>query len=108
MPPVVGPGVPMMTAVPSPLSTRLTPAGRAPADKEYDGVGNPVALNSPDVPRDPVMKVAAGGPLRIGASLMVSVNTSVGDATTLLAVMVMVCGPPVPAAGVPASVAVPS
>ena len=101
-------GVPANVAVPSPLSTRVTPPGSEPVSV-MAGVGLPVEVTV-KVPADPAVKVVLA-PLVMagatGAGLTVSVKDWVAsEPTPLLAVMVM--GKLPDEAGVPARVAVPS
>ena len=53
------PGVPASVAVPSPLSTNVTPAGSAPVDVSV-GVGVPIAVTV-KVPALPTRKLVADG-----------------------------------------------
>ena len=102
------PGVPAMVAVPSPLSTRVTPEGRAPVSV-MAAVGFPVEVTE-NVPGEPWVKleldplVMAGA---AGAGATVRVNAWVASEPTPLEA-VMVIGKLPAAPGVPASVAVPS
>ena len=100
----------MSVAVPSPLSVKVTPSGRAPASVS-DGVGAPVAatLNDPSVP---TVNVTLFPLVMAGADVMaftvnVNVCCALGE-TPLLAIKVMLNGLPTAEEGVPLSVAVPS
>ena len=97
-----------MVAVPSPLSTRVTPEGRAPVSV-MAAVGFPVEVTV-NVPALPAVKLALE-PLVMagaaGAGATVRVNAWVASEPTPLEA-VMVIGKLPAAPGVPASVAVPS
>ena len=98
-------GVPASVAVPSPLSTRVTPAGSEPVSV-MAAVGSPVEVTV-KVPADPVVKVVLAPLVMAGAASTVSVNDWVAsEPTPLLAVMVI--GKLPGAEAVPESVAVPS
>ena len=96
-------GVPARVAVPLPLSTNVTPVGRAPVSSRA-GSGVPVAVTGKEnaVPKatvsDPALVIA-------GACSMVSVKLWVTVPTALAAVMMKVEVPRV--VGVPERVAVP-
>src|SRR4051794_39008436 len=110
VPPVPAFGVPASVAVPSPLSTNVTPPGSAPLwlITIEAPVGKPVAVTA-KVPAWPTLKVAAAPLVMAGGWLMVREKVGVGfGAMPLFAVMTIGYVPPVPALGVPASVAVPS
>ena len=100
-------GVPASVAVPSPLSLNVTPRGSAPfSDKP--GVGTPLVVTV-KVPAWPTVKVVPAGLVTLGAWLTVRVKGWVASGLTpFVALIVNGYVPPVFAAGVPASVAVPS
>src|ERR1035438_5704822 len=79
---VEGAGVPCNAAVPLPLSTRVTPAGRAPASLSA-GVGKPVVVtvNDPSVPSE---NAALFVLVMVGAWFTVSVTVPVDGAYFLL------------------------
>src|SRR4051812_15413385 len=68
VPPVPGSGVPLSVPVPSPLSVKLTPEGRATPPRAIDGVGTPVVVTVND-PLVPTVKVAAFRLVIVGALL---------------------------------------
>ena len=70
VPPAVG--VPGRVAVPSPLSTNVTPEGRPPVS-ESDGVGNPAVVTVND-PAAPLEKVALDPEVMDGAWFTVRVK----------------------------------
>src|ERR1035438_6561454 len=103
VPPVPAAGVPLST----PPELSVTPAGSAPVSLKVDA-GKPEAVTV-KVPELPVLKVAWFRLVMEGASSTVSVKLCVPfGAVPLLAVIVNGKVPPVPVAGVPLSVAVPS
>ena len=106
-PPVPAAGVPASVAVPSPLSVNVTPGGSAPVSDNVE-LGTPVVVTV-KVPAWPTVKVAPAGLVILGAWLTVRVKAWVASGLTpFVALIVNGYGPPVFAAGVPASVAVPS
>ena len=99
--------MPAKVAVPSPLSTNVTPEGRAPVS-EYDGSGHPSDVKSklPDVD---VVNVVVATFVNEGASFTVKAKDCVASVpTALCAVRVESYTPPVPVVAIPASVPVPS
>src|SRR5436305_1305256 len=97
-----------MVAVPLPLSVKVTLAGSAPDWVGAALSGKPVVVTL-NVPAAPVWKVVVFELVMAGAWLTVGVKFCVAfGATPLLPVMTIGYVPPVPAAGVPAMVAVPS
>ena len=107
VPAVPAAGVPPRVAVPSPLSTNVTPDGNAP-DSDNDGFGRPVQVTVND-PADPTVNDTDAALVIAGAVVTVRVNAwMASDPTPLCAVNVSAYVPAVPAAGVPARVAVPS
>ncbi len=72
MPPVPAAGVPARVAVPSPLSTNVTPVGNAPVSLSA-GVGNPVVVTV-NVPAVPVVNVVVSALVIAGAWSTVSVK----------------------------------
>ncbi len=99
--------VPPRVAVPLPLSAKVMPPGNAPVSVSA-GAGKPVVVI---VKGDavPVTRVSALALVISGACRTVRVNNWVAAAPTpLVAEIVIGYVPPVPAPGVPASVAVPS
>ena len=108
VPPVPTAGVPPSVAVPFPLFVKVTPLGRAP-DSLSDGVGDPVVVTV-KLPAVPTANVVLFALVMLGAVPWFTVNVKLWVAavpTPLLAVRVREYVPPVPAAGVPPSVAVP-
>jgi hypothetical protein len=106
-PPVPAAGVPDRVAVPSPLSTRFTPDGSEPVSDKV-AVGLPVEVTVKD-PAVPTVKVVAAAEVMVGAASTVRVKDwEAAGLMPLAAWMVKVYEPPVPAAGVPDRVAVPS
>ncbi len=102
-------GVPARVAVPSPLSVKLTPAGRAPVLVMVVAAGTPgrgghgEGAGGSDARRwSWSALVMAGGWLTVSVKVWVA-----SGVTPSLAVRVSGYVPPVPAAGVPARVAVP-
>jgi len=94
-------------AVPSPLSTKVTPLGRPPVS-DSAGTGVPVVVTVM-MPADPSVKVVLSPEVMVGAPSTVRVNDCVASGLTPLeAVMLSGYVPLVPTAGVPARVAVPS
>src|SRR5262245_53978049 len=84
------------------------PLGRLAPPRAMVGVGKPdvVTVNAPAVP---TLNVALLALVMAGAWLTLSVKLWVGEGpAVLVAVNVIAYAPPVPAAGVPASVPVPS
>src|ERR1043165_8227362 len=109
MAPVPAFGVPESVAVPSLLLTNVTPPGSAPVSLMFIDapLGKPVAVTV-NVPAVPTLNVALFGLVIDGGSCTVSVKLCVPfGVTPLFAVMVIAYVPPVPAFGMPASVAVP-
>jgi hypothetical protein len=105
-PPVPAAGVPASDAVPFPLSTKVTPVGNAPVSAS-PGMGLPVAVTANE-PADPTVNVVDAPDVIAGAWFTVNVNDCCAFGNTpFAAVIVIGYDPPVPAAGVPASVAVP-
>src|ERR1700722_10250886 len=99
-------GVPARVAVPLPLSTKVTPEGSAPVS-ESEGFGNPVEVTENE-PAVPLENVVLDPEAMDGAWFTVKVKDCEASGTTpLVAYREMGSRPPVPAAGVPASVAVP-
>jgi hypothetical protein len=89
------------------LSTKLTPVGRVPTS-DRAAVGTPVVVTVND-PAEPAVNVVLLAEVMAGAWSTFRVNDWVAlGLTPLLAVMVIGYDPPVPPAGVPDSVAVPS
>jgi hypothetical protein len=106
VPPVPAAGVPLRLAVPFPLFTNVTPLGSAPVSVK-DGTGVPVAVTM-KLPAELTVNVVPLVLVITGPWLTVSVKLCVAAVPTpLLAVIVIAKVPPVPDAGVPASVAVP-
>jgi hypothetical protein len=92
--------------VPLPLSVRVTPLGSVPVF-DSAGVGKPVDV-TPNDPADPTVNVVDAPEVIAGAWFTVNVNDwCAGEPTPFVAFIVIEYVPPVPAAGVPASVAVP-
>ena len=107
VPPVPAAGVPESVAVPFPLSLNLTPRGSAPVS-DKPGVGTPVDVTV-KAQALPTVQVVWSALVIPGAWLTVRVKVWVAAGLTpFVAVIVNGYVPPVPAAGVPASVAVPS
>jgi hypothetical protein len=104
VPLVAAAGVPASVAVPFPLSTKVTPLGSAPVSMRA-GSGKPVVVTEKE-PGPPTENVVALALVIEGASFTVSVKVCVALFTLLVALKVSVYDPPVPAAGVPASVPV--
>src|ERR1700719_469296 len=107
--PVADEGEPLSVAVPSPLSLKVSPTGRAP-DSARDGVGTPVVvtLKDPKVPAEnvAVLPLVIAGACGVPVSVSVSPCWASGD-KPLLAVKRMLNGLPASVPGVPPSVAVP-
>src|SRR5580658_173586 len=83
----------------------VTPVGRVP-DSVIVGAGKPVAVTV-KVPATPLVKVVRDGDVMAGAWVTVSVKAWVAfGAIPFVAVIVISYVPSVPAAGVPANVAV--
>ena len=76
-------GVPASVAVPSPLSMKLTPVGRAPVS-ESDAVGRPVVVTV-KVPALPSVKVVLSAEVMPGATSTVRVKDWVASGVTPLA-----------------------
>jgi hypothetical protein len=88
MPTVPDAGVPLSFPVPSPLSTKVTPLGSAPASIK-DGLGKPVVITVND-PETPTVNVVALGLVMAGAWSTVSVKLCVvGEPTPFDAVNMM-------------------
>lgn len=97
--------VPLRVAVPSPLSTKVTPDGRLP-DSVRAALGLPVVVTL-KVPSELTVKVALAELVMAGAWCTVKVKVCVASGTVpLWAVKVRVYVPPMLAAGVPASMPV--
>ena len=108
VPPVLAAGVPAIVAVPFPLSVNVTPDGSVSRLGQCCTLGTPVVVTV-KVPAWPTAKVAAAGLVIWHAWWTVRVKVWVAAGLTpFLAVIVNGYVPPEPAAGVPASVAVPS
>lgn len=89
VPPVPAPGVPLRVAVPSPLSTKLTPEGNVAPPSLRVGFGKPVVVTV-NVPADPTVNVVLLALVIAGAWPTVSVKLcAVGDPTPLLGVNVI-------------------
>ena len=86
MPPVPAAGVPVSAAVPSPLSTNVTPVGSAPVSLKA-GVGNPVVVTV-NVSNVPVANVVLSALVIAGAWLTVSVKLWLASGTTPLAAVI--------------------
>src|SRR5262249_4744441 len=87
VPPVPASGVPAKVAVPSALSTKVTPEGSAPVSESI-GFGKPVVVTV-KVPAVPVVNVVAFALVMVGAWFTVSVKVWVASgATPLVAVIV--------------------
>ena len=107
VPPELAAGVPASVAVPSPLSVNVTPVGSAPVSDNAE-LGTPVDVTV-KVPAWPAVKVVPAGLVIRGAWRTERVKAWVAAGLTpFVAVIVNGYAPPEPAAGVPASVAVPS
>jgi hypothetical protein len=110
VPPLPAAGIPLSVAVPFPLSLNVTPLGNVPVSVSV-GVGAPVVVTVklPDVlPTVNVVLFALVIAGAICAVLTVKVKLWLaGLPTPLLAVKANPYVPPLPAAGVPLSVAVP-
>src|SRR5208337_3558153 len=106
VPPVPAAGVPLSVAVPLPLSANVTPLGKVPVSLRL-ACGKAVVVTV-KLPAAPTMKVVLLALVMAGAWLTVRVKVWVaGLPTPLEAVKCREYVPPVPAAGVPLSVAVP-
>ena len=106
MPTVPGAGIPASVPVPFPLSTNVTPLGSAPVSVK-DGLGKPVEVTA-NVPAVPTVNVVLLALVMAGVWSTVSVKLCVASVPIpLWALTVIAYVPPVPAAGVPLSVAVP-
>ena len=106
-PPVPAAGVPASVAVPSPLSTNVTPVGSAPVSDKTQG-GTPLVVTV-KVPTKPTVKVAPTELVIvhvIGWTVRTKGWVAAGMAP-FVAVIVNGYVPPEPVGGVPASVAVP-
>ena len=86
MPPVPAAGAPASAAVPSPLSTKVTPVGSAPVSLK-DEVGNPVVVTV-NVPIVPDVNVVLPALVIAGAWLTVSVKLWMASGTTPLAAVI--------------------
>src|SRR5262249_43926996 len=109
-PPVPAAGVPVSVAwpVPPPLFVNVTPVGSVPVCVIVAATGK-LWVVIVKLPLLPTVNVVLFALVKRPASLMFSVKVCVpGAPTPLGAVKVRGWGPPVPAAGVPPSVAVPS
>ena len=107
VPPEPAAGVPASVAVPSPLSVNVTPDGSGPVSDNVE-LGTPVVVTV-KVPAWPTVKVVPAGLVIPGAWRTERMKGWVaGGLTPFVAVIVNGYVPPEPAAGVPASVAVPS
>ena len=82
VPPVPAAGVPERVAVPSPLSTKVTPLGRGPVS-ETAGAGKPPVVTV-NVPALPVVKVVSAPELMDGGSSTVRVNDWLAAGSTPL------------------------
>ena len=81
-------GVPDRVAVPSPLSTKLTPLGSEP-NSDNAGVGKPVEVTV-KVPAEPSVNVVLAADVMAGADCTVKVKDCVASGLTpLVAVMVI-------------------
>ena len=109
IPPVPSAGVPASVAVPSPLSVKVTPVGNVPVETTRAGlVGKPLVV-TPKVPPTPTLNVVLSALVIAGAWSTVRVKDWVASGEMPFeAVIVKGYVPPVPSAGVPARVAVPS
>ena len=110
MPPVPSAGVPARVAVPSVLSVKVTPLGRSPCSVivKVGPLGKPVVVTE-KVPELPVVNVVLSALVIAGAWSTVRVKDWVASGEVPFeAVIVKGYVPPVPSAGVPARVAVPS
>ena len=108
VPPVLAAGVPESVAVPSPLSVNVTPDGRVASPSDNVELGTPVVMTV-KVPSRSVVKVVSAELVIPGAWRTWRMKVWVASGVTpFVAVIVSVYVPPEPAAGVPASVAVPS
>ncbi len=106
MPAVLAAGVPLTVAVPLWLSTKVTPLGRLPY-RLNAAAGYPLVVIV-KLPGTPAVKVALAALVMAGPWSTLSVNAwVVATDGALLALIVMLYAPPLPAAGVPLSVAVP-
>ncbi len=99
-----GAGVPAMTAVPSPSSVNVRPAGSVPV-RVSAGSGVPVARTT-NRPAEPSANGAASGLVMTGARVTSTRSVCVLVPAALVAVSSTVTGPS--SVGVPAIVAVPS
>ena len=81
-------GVPARVAVPSPLSTKVTPVGRGP-DSVRAGVGKPVVVTVND-PAVPTAKVLALALVMAGAWSTVRVKLWVASGDTPLAAVMVI------------------
>jgi len=85
---VPGAGVPLRVAVPSPLSTNVTPVGNAPVSVR-DGVGVPIVVMEKN-PTDPTVKVVVLPEVIAAVEFTLNVNACVVDEPTpFVAVMVI-------------------
>src|SRR5262249_47650419 len=101
-------GVPDNVAVPSPLFTNVTPVGSGALLVIVVTVGNAVVCTV-KLPNAPTANVAPAALVKIGVGELLTVSTKlcVVDPAPLVAVIVSGYVPPVPATGVPTSVATP-
>ena len=81
MPAVPGAGVPLSDAVPSPLSTKVTPAGSAAPPRVSVGDGKPVVVTV-NVPGAPIGNVTAFALVIAGGCCTVSVKFCVAGVPT--------------------------
>ena len=79
-------GVPANAAVPSPLSTKVKPAGSAPVSLKT-GVGNPVVVTV-NVPNVPAVNVVLSALVTAAAWLTVSVKLWMASGITPLAAVI--------------------
>jgi hypothetical protein len=110
VPPKPGDAIPVSVAVPSPLSEKKTPVGSEaePSDRVGDA-GKVLPVVIWNVPITPTVKVVDAALVMVGASFTVKVKDCVASGPVALwAVMVNEYVPPVPTAGVPAKLPVPS
>ena len=81
-------GVPESVAVPSPLSTKVTPAGNDPVSLSGVGIGKPVVVTV-NVPNVPVVNVVLSALVIAGAWSTVSVKLWLASGTTPLAAVIV-------------------
>src|SRR5262249_58678849 len=102
-------GVPLNVAVPSPLLVNVTPAGSVTPPRVIVVAAGNACVVTVKLPLMPTVNVVLFALVKRPASLILSVKLCVAAVPTpLTAENLNVCAPPVPAAGVPLSVAVPS